>query len=541
MAASTSDFRTVILQNLQRRNRRCAQFERVFQSYTALSDSLNYLVVQNSKLRQQKGGGGNGESGNVNNEAAEELKRELDRVYRLKAINDQQLIEAKNQLAELEKQLNQISLERDKHFARVLEIEEELKQAKITVDEVKADHQLISDEHMALQAICNKLEHDYLKANNERNELIERLKGYKMQEIEMINQSNEAENERVRKRIQSQMEEAVALLPPIDVAGFEMLSSDGLSENVFTENFCDFIPTRCKQKHSCDASEINDVRWHPNGKYFFTAGNDKKITMWEYNNEFVSVKSTFSGANQTVTRIDLDPECRHVLGSSYDHAVRLWSIDDQRQRAVFTGHTDKVSSAKFLQSGRQIVSGGSDRTVKTWDIISSRCSRTFFAGSIVLDLAVNDRTGAPIISTHYDRKVRFWDMRDASPSKVLETSAKVTSLCITPDGYGALLMSRDETLSMVDLRNHSVLHIYSAEQFRVSIDTARCSISPSGAYVSAGSADGQIFVWDTNTTKLEKILYKDGHDGNAVISTCWHPQGRMILSGDRKKTFCIWA
>uniref|UniRef100_A0AC35FPZ9 Autophagy-related protein 16 domain-containing protein n=1 Tax=Panagrolaimus sp. PS1159 TaxID=55785 RepID=A0AC35FPZ9_9BILA len=454
MTASTSDFRTVILQNLQRRNRRCAQFERVFQSYTALSDSLNYLVVQNSKLRQQKGGGsGNGESGNVNNEAAEELKKELDRVYRLKAINDQQLIEAKNQLAELEKQLNQISLERDKHFARVLEIEEELKQAKITVDEVKADHQLISDEHMALQAICNKLEQDYLKANNERNELIERLKGYKMQEIEMINQSNEVENERVRKRIQSQMEEAVALLPPIDATGFEMLSSDGLSENVFTENFCDFIPSRCKQKHSCDASEIT----------------------------------------------------------------------------------------KFLQSGRQIVSGGSDRTVKTWDIISSRCSRTFFAGSIVLDLAVNDRTGAPIISTHYDRKVRFWDMRDASPSKVLETSAKVTSLCITPDGYGALLMSRDETLSMVDLRNHSVLHIYSAEQFRVSIDTARCSISPSGAYVSAGSADGQIFVWDTNTTKLEKILYKDGHDGNAVISTCWHPQGRMILSGDRKKTFCIWA
>uniref|UniRef100_A0AC34G2N9 Uncharacterized protein n=1 Tax=Panagrolaimus sp. ES5 TaxID=591445 RepID=A0AC34G2N9_9BILA len=133
-------------------------------------------------------------------------ERELDQVYRKKANNDQQLIEAKNELAE-----------RDKYFARVLEIEDELKQAKITVDEVKADHQLISDEHMALQAICNKLEQDFLKANNERNELIERLKGYKMQEIEMINQSNEVENERVRKRIQSQMEEAVALLPPIDI------------------------------------------------------------------------------------------------------------------------------------------------------------------------------------------------------------------------------------------------------------------------------------------------------------------------------------
>ena len=46
-----------------------------------------------------------------------------------------------------------------------------------------------------LQAHCNKLEEDYLKANIERNELIERLKNYKMQEIEMINQSNEVESE----------------------------------------------------------------------------------------------------------------------------------------------------------------------------------------------------------------------------------------------------------------------------------------------------------------------------------------------------------
>ena len=79
MTASTSDFRSIILQNLKRRNRKCAQFERVFQSCesfknfpplkeadfhfrlitisdTALSDSLNYLVSQKSNLRKQKSG-----------------------------------------------------------------------------------------------------------------------------------------------------------------------------------------------------------------------------------------------------------------------------------------------------------------------------------------------------------------------------------------------------------------------------------------------------------------------------------------------------
>ena len=31
--------------------------------------------------------------------------------------------------------------------------------------------------------------------------------------------------------------------------------------------------------------EVNDVRFHPNGKFFFTAGMDKKIKMWEPGSE----------------------------------------------------------------------------------------------------------------------------------------------------------------------------------------------------------------------------------------------------------------
>jgi len=67
--------------------------------------------------------------------------------------------------------------------------------------------------------------------------------------------------------------------------------------------------------------------------------------------------------------------------------VRLWSIDDQRMRVIinfskiiffflkvaFTGHTDKVTSAKFMSDGRQVASGSNDRTIKIWDTITNRC------------------------------------------------------------------------------------------------------------------------------------------------------------------------
>lgn len=35
-------------------------------------------------------------------------------------------------------------------------------------------------------------------------------------------------------------------------------------------------------------------------------------------------------------------------------------------------------------------------------------------------------------------------------------------------------------------------------------------MSPGGNYVAAGSADSHIFIWNTMTTRLEKILQKGG-------------------------------
>lgn len=65
------------------------------------------MASQNSKLRQQSGGG----NGDMSNETVDELKKELDHVYRLKARNDQELIDAKNRLTELEKEISRISTE----------------------------------------------------------------------------------------------------------------------------------------------------------------------------------------------------------------------------------------------------------------------------------------------------------------------------------------------------------------------------------------------------------------------------------------------
>jgi WD40 repeat protein len=59
-------------------------------------------------------------------------------------------------------------------------------------------------------------------------------------------------------------------------------------------------------------------------------------------------------------------------------------------------------------------------------------------------------------------------------------------------------------------------------------------------YVCAGSSDGCVLIWNTQTTKVEKIL-KTSEQNSSVLSLAWHPQGSYLISCDNKKKAVIWS
>uniref|UniRef100_A0A914HC98 Uncharacterized protein n=1 Tax=Globodera rostochiensis TaxID=31243 RepID=A0A914HC98_GLORO len=527
-----AECRALILQRLHQRDKQNEQFERFFRQYEQLADQLLHSVAKSNRFNAntQVRGGGDGSSTEL-----EAVRVELAGLYKTKALNDQQLINANNRLGEVEQQLRRAQTE----------VTGEIRQ-------IKEDRQCLLDEHIALQTAYHSMEEKYVRTDQERAELILRLKELKEKEISLVNDMNEREMQLQHQKIQSQLAEASRPNLLLDAKAYEMITLDGFADLAAASSdvdggrnripsYGDVIPERCVAKFECnEMGEVNDVLFHPNGKFFFTAGMDKKVKMWAMDHDSFCKKADFTGANQAITRLDLDSEFRHILASSNDFAIRIWTIEDQRLRFTFTGHSDKVTTARFFNSGRSVVSGSNDRTIKVWDIAANRCQKTLFPASTVCDLVSNERgIGCPLISCHFDKSIRFWDVRSGDqPANILKLAARVTSLNVTLDCRSLLCSARDETLTLIDLRNFGTLHIYSAEQYRTSSDFGRAVISPSDTFVASGSADGQIFVWNLLTTRLEKVLHKGGHEGVAVLSLSWHPGGHSLLSGDKRRGFC---
>ncbi|XP_037909527.1 autophagy-related protein 16 isoform X2 [Hermetia illucens] len=561
MSSDEPDWRSVLINRLQERNRReVVNFRGVVTNNNRLLDLVDQLKaenlrlsVQNEKLRSGLGGSG-GDSAAI---AALEKKlltqqEELTELHKRKGENAQLIVDLNLKVEKQNKQLKEKEASLAEQQAVIVSLKAEVQMLNSSLQELKGLNTLLRDEHTSLQLELSSLEEKLRKTQDENRALVERLIKYKAKDAEKLNEENETflkfssfflrkRSDKVRRDLEEAARESRRSSSPISLPP-ERSDRGSLSDICgaaakMTGFYSDSLPSSVHLKFEAHDGEVNAVRWSPIERLVATGGADRKVKLWDVGKTVLEPRGALVGSNAGVNSVDFDSTGSMILGTSNDFASRVWTVADQRLRHTLTGHSGKVMAAKFLGEPSKVVTGSHDRTLKIWDLRSKACTETKFAGSSCNDLVTTDSSGSTIISGHFDKKIRFWDTRTDCSSNDIVLQGKITSLDLSKDCKYLLSCVRDDTIKLLDLRMNQIIGTFSNDNFKVGCDWARVAFNMDASRVAAGSADGSIFIWNIGG-QLETVLKE--HSA-AITAVSWHPFSSALASVDRAKKCVIWV
>lgn len=116
-------------------------------------------------------------------------------------------------------------------------------------------------------------------------------------------------------------------------------------------------------------TNVNQIAWHPNGAYIFSASDqaDKTVRMWSFSTgECVRV---FSGHTEFISALECSPSGKILASADGAGNIILWDLAKGTMIKRCRGHgKGGIWSLSFSVESTVLVSGGADGTVRLWDI-----------------------------------------------------------------------------------------------------------------------------------------------------------------------------
>ncbi len=251
------------------------------------------------------------------------------------------------------------------------------------------------------------------------------------------------------------------------------------------------------------ASLIYDIAWARNSKQLVSASADGTAKVWNMETVASSPAKilphpSFVYSAKYHVRVE-----KIIVTGGFDSVIRVWTLQGGDPTAQLLqeldGHTSNVNSLCFSEEGEKLYSADGSGEIRIWNAyVTEKPSSSGVLKPWLFDKVIADPElkGVPI-----------------------------NAIVLHPNGRRLLIQGRDNTLRMFDLRVSSVTQKYhGALNFR---ERVRCSVSPCGSFLFAGSEDGRAYVWNTDTGD-QVAMYSNLGYTRPVSDVAYHPLDHMI-------------
>ncbi|CAD6984389.1 hypothetical protein A4X06_0g7945 [Tilletia controversa] len=202
-----------------------------------------------------------------------------------------------------------------------------------------------------------------------------------------------------------------------------------------------------------------------------------------------------------------------LMSASTDKTARLWHVTRPECLCTF-GHMDFVTGACFHPTDdRFFLSASLDGKLRLWNIPEKKVQYSAEVPGLITACAftASGKTacagtfGGAIVLYHTDKLTYSTSIAVRAATSKSTKGSKVTGIEPVPN-FGSnheriLVSSNDSRIRIYDLGDKSVAHKFKASGYHNKASQIRASISTDGMYITAGSEDSSVYVWEAGQGK----------------------------------------
>lgn len=294
-------------------------------------------------------------------------------------------------------------------------------------------------------------------------------------------------------------------------------------------------------------TSIKSVGFSPAGRLALSAGNDRKIRIWDL--QTGSELRGLEGHLLEVSQAVFSADGGRILSCSKDCSARLWDVAAGRELRSFST-TRQARAVAISTDGTLLLTAGDDQSLRCWEAQSGAERGSFLIEPMSVSSVALSRDGRQILAGYLGvpgerNPVCLLDAQSGHlVRRLVGHSMPVWSVALSADGRLALSGSSDRTARLWSLPDGRELRRFEAGE-----GVVLCvAFSPDSRLVLAGTGprwkDGweaagryRVRLWEARTGRL---LRDYPHD-EPVRSVAVAPDGRSFLSGGDDGVMRLWS
>lgn len=206
---------------------------------------------------------------------------------------------------------------------------------------------------------------------------------------------------------------------------------------------------------------------------------------------------------------------------------------------LWVGHTKSVRSVAYNGDGTKMYSAGADGKILAWDMTNDDRSFTEVYSqpdvNRVVGISPDEKYLAIGVGSGTDEEgVMLYNIQNPSeaPITVAGHGGEVFDLVFLPEGQGFVSTGADGTIKKSDFKNTTTIGTF--QQRMKSL-----AVSPDGGTLAGGNEEGNVLLWDLNSTEQEpRTIYvrRDGQRNvnNPVSAVEFNRDGTILAFGDEQ-------